>query len=130
MLLGFGRVGRALAELMAETPKGHPVRIVGLLDRSGYVFDARGLSQARLRAAGPGQGRRRDAGGHGRRARPAPPTRWRSCRSHAVSRPVLVDVTSEETARLLLAALGRGFDLVLANKKPLAGPLGELYAGC
>jgi aspartokinase/homoserine dehydrogenase 1 len=39
-----------------------------------------------------------------------------------VSRPVLVDVTAEDTGDLLLAALARGFDLVLANKKPLAGP--------
>ena len=41
--------------------------------------------------------------------------------SHAVSRPVVVDVTSEETGDLLRAALGNGFDVVLANKKPLAG---------
>jgi aspartokinase/homoserine dehydrogenase 1 len=41
--------------------------------------------------------------------------------SHAVSRPVLVDVTAEETGDLLRPALERGFDLVLANKKPLAG---------
>ena len=41
--------------------------------------------------------------------------------SHAVSRPVVVDVTSEETGDLLRTALDRGFDVVLANKKPLAG---------
>jgi homoserine dehydrogenase len=40
---------------------------------------------------------------------------------HAVSRPVIVDVTSDETGDLLCAALGQGFDVVLANKKPLAG---------
>jgi homoserine dehydrogenase len=32
-----------------------------------------------------------------------------------------VDVTAEETSDLLVTALGQGFDLVLANKKPLAG---------
>ena len=47
--------------------------------------------------------------------------------SHAVSRPVLVDVTSDETGDLLRAALGHGFDVVLANKKPLAGSW-ESYA--
>ena len=46
---------------------------------------------------------------------------------HAVSRPVVVDVTSEETGDLLRAALGHGFDVVLANKKPLAGSW-ESYA--
>jgi len=39
--------------------------------------------------------------------------------SHAVSRPVVVDVTSEDTADLLGTALTHGFDVVLANKKPL-----------
>ncbi len=121
VLLGFGRVGRALAELMAETPKGHPVRIVGLLDRSGYVFDARGLSQARLRQLAQAK----DAGGMlaaigGVAASAADALAFMS--SHAVSRPVLVDVTSDETSAMLLAALGRGFNVVLANKRPLAGP--------
>ena len=46
--------------------------------------------------------------------------------SHAVSRPVVVDVTSEETGDLLRTALGHGFDVVLANKKPLAGVVGQL----
>ena len=41
--------------------------------------------------------------------------------THAVTRPVVVDVTSEETGPILEAALVRGFDVVLANKKPLAG---------
>ena len=44
-----------------------------------------------------------------------------------MSRPVVVDVTSEETGDLLRAALGNGFDVVLANKKPLAGSW-ESYA--
>jgi homoserine dehydrogenase len=35
---------------------------------------------------------------------------------------VIVDVTAEETGDLLTEALAQGFDLVLANKKPLAGP--------
>ena len=46
-----------------------------------------------------------------------------------MSRPVIVDVTSEETGDLLRAALGQGFDVVLANKKPLAGSW-ESYARC
>src|SRR5690606_22635290 len=41
--------------------------------------------------------------------------------SHAVSDPVLVDVTSEETGDLLRTALGHGFHVVMANKKPVAG---------
>ena len=121
VLLGFGRVGRALAELMAETPKGHPVRIVGLLDRSGYVFDARGLSQSRLRQLAQAKdGGAMLAAIGGTRATAADALAFMS--SHAVSRPVLVDVTSDDTSTMLLAALGRGFNVVLANKRPLAGP--------
>src|SRR5438067_10521858 len=37
-------------------------------------------------------------------------------------RPILVDLTSEETAPLLQEGLERGFHIVLANKKPLAVP--------
>jgi bifunctional aspartokinase / homoserine dehydrogenase 1 len=33
----------------------------------------------------------------------------------------MVDVTSEETGPILQSALGHGFDVVLANKRPLAG---------
>ncbi len=50
--------------------------------------------------------------------------------SHAVSRPVLVDVTAEETGDLLHLALGQGFDLVLANKKPLAGARRDATPAC
>ena len=55
VLLGFGRVGRALSDQIAALDGDHRVRIVGLLDRSGYVFDARGLSH---RACSASRGRR------------------------------------------------------------------------
>jgi homoserine dehydrogenase len=64
-----------------------------------------------------------DLGGHRSDARAA----LGEIARHAVSRPVLVDVTADESGDLLLAALGQGFDLVLANKKPLAGSA-EAYA--
>jgi aspartokinase/homoserine dehydrogenase 1 len=39
---------------------------------------------------------------------------------HALSHPVLVDVTADDTGPALKAALTHGMDLVLANKRPLA----------
>jgi aspartokinase/homoserine dehydrogenase 1 len=119
VLLGFGRVGRALADQVAALEDDRQVRIVGLLDRSGYVFDARGLSRARLLHLA----REKDAGGlladlGGTRANAESALNLMA--SHAVSRPVVVDVTSEETGDLLLTAARSGFHLVLANKKPLA----------
>ena len=120
VLLGFGRVGRALAGMAAGTGDGR-IRIVAALDRSGYVFDPRGVSRGRLLRLAEGK----DEGAllaelGGRPASAAEALGWIA--SHAVSRPVLVDVTADETVDLLTAALGQGFDLVLANKKPLAGP--------
>jgi aspartokinase/homoserine dehydrogenase 1 len=122
VLLGFGRVGRALADQIAGANGERGIRIVGLLDRSGFVFDARGLSRARLLRLA----KAKDAGTlladlGGRRA-PAHEA-LALMASHAVSRPVVVDVTSDETAPLLHLAMSQGFDVVLANKKPLTGTL-------
>ncbi len=120
VLLGFGRVGRALATMTADAGKGR-IRIVAALDRSGYVFDPRGVSRARLQRLAEGKdGGALLSGLGGRSASATEALAWIA--AHAVSRPVLVDVTAEETSDLLVAALGQGFDLVLANKKPLAGP--------
>jgi aspartokinase/homoserine dehydrogenase 1 len=118
VLLGFGRVGRALADHIAAQDVSAPVRVVGLVDRSGYLFEPRGLSRRRLLAIT----REKDEGARiaalgGRRA--TAEDALATIASHAVSRPVVVDVTSEDTADLLGAALGHGFDVVLANKKPL-----------
>jgi aspartokinase/homoserine dehydrogenase 1 len=43
--------------------------------------------------------------------------------THALHRPVLVDVASGDTSRALTSALAHGMDLVLANKVPLASAL-------
>ncbi len=120
VLLGFGRVGRALAEQIVASNGAARVRLVGLLDRSGYLFEPAGLSRRRLLDLV----RRKDDGASvaeigGRPALPADALAFIA--SHAVSRPVLVDVTAGETGALLLGAVGTGFDVVLANKKPLAG---------
>ncbi len=120
VLLGFGRVGRALAEQIAAAGAAARVRLVALVDRSGYVFEPQGLSRRRLLSLQAGKdagGWLKDLGGTAAGAAQA----LDSIAAHAVSRPVLVDVTAEETHDLLHAALRGGFDLVLANKKPVAG---------
>jgi aspartokinase/homoserine dehydrogenase 1 len=126
VLLGFGRVARALADQIVR-PDGRPlVRLVGLLDRSGYVFDPKGLSRRRLLdlAREKDSGRLlTDLGGKPATAADA----LTVMAGHAVSHPVIVDVTSEETGDLLRTALGHGFDVVMANKKPVAGSW-ESYA--
>lgn len=121
VLLGYGRVGRALSDqIVSNTNDG--VRVIGLLDRSGYLFNAKGLSRSKLRELS----KAKDRGAlltslGGKRASASEALAVMS--EHAVSRPVMVDVTSDDTLPLLLAAIARGFDVVLANKKPLAGTL-------
>ena len=119
VLLGFGRVARALAAMAGRTGDGR-IRIVAALDRSGYVFDPRGLSRGRLLRLAAGKDRGALLAGLGGRSASAHAA-LHEIAAHAVSRPVLVDLTAEETGDLLLDAIAQGFDLVLANKKPLAG---------
>ena len=119
VLLGFGRVGRALADQISSMRIDREVRIVGLLDRSGYIFDNRGVSRPRLLKLA----KAKDNGAllaslGGTAASTADALAFMA--SHAVSRPVVVDVTSDNTAAVLQTAAAQGFDVVLANKKPLA----------
>jgi aspartokinase/homoserine dehydrogenase 1 len=128
-LLGFGRIGRSFTDLVAELPPSGPrVRIVGVADRSGVVFDAAGLSPHRLtsiaREKAKGHSLKHMEGGRSDRAEEA----VRRALRHALSHPVLVDVTADETIEVLRAALTHGMDVVLANKKPLAGPASEAEA--
>lgn len=125
VLLGYGRVGRALSDQIVSGMNGD-VRVIGLLDRSGYLFNAKGLSRSRLKELSKAKvkGALLTALG-GKKASASEALAVMS--EHAVSRPVIVDVTSDETGDLLHKAVTRGFDVVLANKKPLAGSW-ESYA--
>jgi aspartokinase/homoserine dehydrogenase 1 len=132
VLLGFGRVGRELAAQIAKQP-GHdnatPLRVVAVLDRTGYVFDPDGLSARRLArlAAHKAKGGALADAPRGHRASTAEAIE--RVAAHALSRPILVDVTAGDTSALLVAAARHGMDLVLANKRPIAeapaGPSAE-----
>jgi aspartokinase/homoserine dehydrogenase 1 len=123
VLLGFGKVGRQLARLIAQRNGTPPaLRALAVVDSTGYVFDPKGLSRRRLSeiAAAKNRGESLSAlpGGRTGDAQGALSLVGR----HALSRPVLVDCTAAETAPVLSTALAAGMDLVLANKRPLAGP--------
>lgn len=118
VLLGVGSIGRELlAQLAAQDT---PVRVCGLVDRSGYVFDAAGLSAERIAAVAEEKALGRalaSLGGTPGSARDA----IDAIVGEDLWRPVLVDATAAETGPVLERALSRGWDLVLANKIPLAG---------
>lgn len=123
VLLGFGQIGRMLSHLIGELARpGLELRIVAAVDRSGYVFDARGLSARRLAALAAqkvrGMGLAEAQGGR----KAAPLEAVQEIGRRALSRPILVDLTADETIAELDAGLAAGMDLVLANKRPLAGP--------
>jgi bifunctional aspartokinase / homoserine dehydrogenase 1 len=129
-LLGLGQIGRELArQLIAQQPHlrrdlGIDLKVVAVADRSGIRLDERGFAPAALQRFA-----KQKASGARLFERGSPLTLHEleaMMRSELWMlpsyRPVLVDLTSEETAPLLQEALEHGFHVVCANKKPLAGP--------
>jgi aspartokinase/homoserine dehydrogenase 1 len=122
VLLGFGQIGRTLAAMVGQVRRpALDLKIAGVIDRSGFVFDPQGLSPRRLAtlAKEKRNGKRLADGARGRAATAAEAIQHIA--SYALTRPVLVDLTADETAPALEQALTHGMDLVLANKRPLAG---------
>jgi aspartokinase/homoserine dehydrogenase 1 len=124
VLLGFGQIGRELSTLLSRvTRPGLSLRVAAVIDRSGFVFEPDGISPRRLAtlAAAKGRGGRLADLPQGQPATTLEAVSHIS--SYALTRPVLVDVTADDTAEVLEQALTHGMDLVLANKRPLADRL-------
>ena len=120
VLLGFGQIGRALAPLIAKVKQDSlTLRIVALIDRSGFVFDARGLSLRQLAslAAAKAQGTPLAAAPGGHRAAAVDAVAFVA--HHALANPIFVDLTAADTLPVLTRALAAGMHLVLANKRPV-----------
>src|SRR5881392_2016321 len=122
VILGFGQIGRTLAPLIVKPKHGSVrLRLVGLVDRSGFVFDPAGLSPRRLAALAAAKGKgaplakAKGGGGHRGSATDAVTVAAR----HALSNPILVDVTAADTTETLRTALAAGMHVVLANKRPI-----------
>ena len=125
VLLGFGQIGRELANQISthSTRDGEQgLRIVGVVDRSGYVFESRGLSPRRLADLTAAKMARTPLSGVRNGVHSTAEEAIAAISAHALSRPILVDVTAGDTLPVLESALSHGMDLVLANKRPLAGP--------
>ena len=129
-LMGFGQIGRALASQLTAQEKhlrhemGLTLKVSAIADRSGIKIEEKGFTAAALQR----MARHKASGAplfDGRS-----PLTLRQLQGMMREelwllpsyRPILVDLTSEETAPLIQEALERGFHIVLANKKPLAVP--------
>jgi aspartokinase/homoserine dehydrogenase 1 len=128
-LFGFGQIGRELArQIVAQQPHlrrdaGVDLKITGVTDRSGVKIDEKGFSPAVLQRLAKQKAA-------GTRLFDSASLSLRELRRVFRDelwplpsyRPILVDLTSEESGELIEEALRHGFNVVLANKKPLAGP--------
>src|SRR5439155_1889412 len=120
VLLGFGQIGRALAPMIAKVKReALTLRIVGLIDSSGFVFDADGFSPRRLAAlaAAKAKGTPLAKATGGRRTSAAEAGAFVA--RHAPTNPILVDVTADETTEKLAAALRAGLHVGVANQPPV-----------
>src|SRR5213593_374376 len=122
VLLGFGQIGRTLAPLIAKVKQNAVrLRLVGLVDRSGFVFDPAGLSPRGLAALAAAKGKgaplAKAKGGGSHRGSATDAVTFAA--RHALSNPILVDVTAADTTETLRTALAAGMHVVLANKRPI-----------
>jgi len=121
VLLGLGQIGRPLSAMFSTSKRdGAALRVVGVIDRSGFVFDAAGLSARRLATLGAAKRRGTPLAKVGQKGTASEAIAFIA--RHALANPVLVDVTADDTADVLVAAFAAGMHVVLANKKPLTGP--------
>jgi aspartokinase/homoserine dehydrogenase 1 len=123
VLLGFGQIGRALAALVGQVKRpALSLRISAIIDRSGFIFEAGGIQPRRLQRIAEQKGKGRPLAELPTGQSATTEQAVAHIAAHALTRPVLVDLTADETAPVLERALASGMDLVLANKRPLAGP--------
>jgi bifunctional aspartokinase / homoserine dehydrogenase 1 len=121
VLLGFGQIGRALAALLTQVKRpGLSLRVAGVIDRSGFIFDPRGLSPKRLASVATLKKKRKGIAEHPDGTPATAEAAVAHIAGYALTRPVLVDLTADDTTPVLEQALTHGMDLVLANKRPLA----------
>lgn len=128
VLLGFGQIGRELTRMLPRLGAKSRPNIVALIDRSGFVFSADGLSLRRLEtlAAAKLKGTPLAEMPDGQTSTAKDAVAYIA--GHALARTVVVDLTADDTMAALRTALAADMDIVLANKRPLSAPLPQVQA--
>ena len=121
ILLGVGAIGRELVSQIVAGNGSSGLRVCALIDRSGYLFDACGLSAELLLRAVQVKGAGRPVVSIDGAIAAEASEALAGIAEHRLAHPILVDATPAETIELLEASLARGWDVVLANKIPIAG---------
>lgn len=124
ILLGAGTIGQAVLNMMADYPARYAaVRLVAVIDRSGMLSDSAGFEPEAIsrivRAKREGVSVATLPGGE----HCTPAAALTALIDRALIRPVLIDATADDTVALLNRAAEAGFDLILANKRPVTAPL-------
>ena len=130
VLVGAGSVGRALLGQIdahfTERREDTSIRVIGVADTSGVISGAEGFNGERLRALAD----HKAAGGSlasvdDVNALPSNDAAindtFNRIFGSRTRRGVVVDVTAAETSTLLEQAMDDGWNVVLANKRPIAG---------
>ncbi|MEO5798561.1 MAG: aspartate kinase [Gemmatimonadales bacterium] len=123
ILLGAGTVGRAVLRLLTRAPERFTtVRIVAVVDRSGALIDGAGMATRTLKMIEAAKGEHQAIASMPGATKGAPHEIIAQLTQRALVRPIIIDCTADDTAALLTVAAEAGWDIVLANKKPIAGP--------
>lgn len=121
VLLGPGAIGRELLAQFASSRRGRAhLRVCAIVDSSGYALSADGFTSTELASLREHKAAGRQLLEHpcGRPA--APINALAYIVSQVRGRTMLVDATAADTHDMLAMVLERGWDVVLANKIPVA----------
>ena len=128
VLLGVGQIGREFMRMVPRARVRVKPTVVALIDRSGFIFNAEGITARQLSAYADAKAAGRALSSFDEALTATAPEAVAWIARHALARPVLIDLTADETIPTIRAALTAGMDIVLANKRPLSAPLSQVAA--
>lgn len=127
VVLGAGAIGRELLSQVAGSRRASSrLSICGVIDRSGFVFEPRGLTRREVLDLCSRKAKGNPVATANGGTSAAPHESIDAISRGLLTSPVVVDATASDTRTLLQTAISRGFDAVLANKVPLSSTQQEV----